>query len=194
MDPTDWLPFYPDQLPKRRALVGPALASQPPYNIEIFPVPDLLAALTFFPSFPDQVPRHRVPRSESTVTTAAIFTAAVAPLAWLPTFPDRVPHRRMRLGSHLSCVAAPPGQQVLIGTSLEWLPSWPSQVPHRRSLQPAGAPPYIAPLNTVSAGLCGVELGLETCASPALITQIVVTPGLVSEGLGSPAFIDEDLC
>lgn len=194
MDPTDWLPFYPDQLPKRRALIGPALASQPPHNPAIFPVPDVLASLTFLPSYPDRVPHLRVTRESTLVNTAALVAPALSLLSWSPRYPDRVPHRRTPLGAHLSFVSAPPGQQVLIATSLAWLPYCPDRVPHRRSLQPSGAPTHVAPLNTVSAGVCCVEFGLDTCASPALIVQIVVTPGMVAEGVGSPAFIDEDLC
>lgn len=194
MDPTDWLPTYPDRPERRRRPLADALASQPPYSSAIFPVPDVLASLTFLPSYPDRVPHLRVPREQLTVTTAAIFAAAVAPTAWLPIFPDRVPHRRTPLGAHLSCVAPPPGQEVVVAQSLRWLPHWPDRVPHRRSLQPTGMAWGGAPLNVLVGGVCGIDFALETFAAPALITQVVVSSGMVAEGLGSPAFIDEDLC
>jgi hypothetical protein len=235
MDPTDWLPFYPDQLPKRRSLVGPALASQPPHNSAIFPVPDILASLTFLPSYPDRVPHLRVTRERTVVDIAAWAQLAISPLRWLSTYPSQVPHRRFQVARQIAYTGPPLSQAMVVAAALGWLPRYPDRVPHRRlparggearvvtmivppipppapspllawlgcypatvphrrSLQPAGAPTHIAPLNVISAGICGVTLSLDTCASPALITQVVVASGMVSEGLGSPALIDEDLC
>jgi len=193
VDPTDWLPFYPDQLPKRRALIGPALASQPPYNTEIFPVTDVLAGLTFLPTFPDRVPHTRTTRETTWVTSAAVTATAVHPLVWLGRYPDRVPHRRTPLGAYQFLAAPPPGYLVTVAQRLAWLPKYPDRVPHRRLLPPAGAFWTILPAAAVGT-ICGVDLAQETFASPALITQALAHPDCLGEGLGAPAFIDEDLC
>jgi hypothetical protein len=194
MDLSEWLPFYPDVLPRRRSLQGPALASQPPYNAEIFPVPDVLAGLTFLPTFPDRVPHTRTPREMTWATSAAVTSTAVRPLSWGPTYPDRVPHRRFRLGNVLSLAAPPPGQQVYIATSLAWMPRYPDWVAHHRALQPAGATAFVAPLTIVSSGYPCIDLALDTCTTPTILAQGVTTSAFSQEGLGSPGFIDENFC
>jgi hypothetical protein len=193
MDPTDWLPTYPDLLPRRPSPRWPSLAAQPPYNTEIFPVPDVLADLTFLPSFPDQVPHVTTTREQTVVTTAAILVTAIAPLAWLPHYPGTVPHRRLPAGGMLDYTAAPPGYQTGVAASGAWRARYPDAVPHRRPLQPGGSFDAVLPAVAAAGELC-VDLGLEGLTTPALLAEALTTPTMIEEGLGTPALLDEDLC
>lgn len=193
MDPSDWLPTYPDQLRRRRSRLAPALASQPPYNFEVFPVPDVLASLTFLPVFPDRVPHLRVTREETGVMTAAQIATIVAPLGWLPIYPLTVPHRQLATGSIPTEAAPPLGVQVLIAQSLTWQPGWPTSVPHHRPLQPGGLTWVPSPTVAAADALC-VDLALDTFAAPTLLGQALTTPTALAEGLGTSTFLDEDLC
>jgi hypothetical protein len=192
MDPTNWLPFYPDLLPRRRALRGSALASQPPYSAAIFPVVDVLAGLTFLPAYPDRVPHVRETREQTTVTTSAIFTTILAPAGWFPAYPDQVPHRRLAIGN-LPSAAPPFGYFVVVAQSLAWQARYPDCVAYHRPPLPAGAFWTIGP-EIAAAGEPCVALGLDTFGAPALLAQVVSLPALIEEGLGTPALIDEDLC
>lgn len=192
MNPTDWLPFYPDLLSRRHGRLGPSLAS-PPYNAAIFPVVDVLAGLTFLPSYPDRVPHLRIPREQTGVTTAAIFVTAIHPLAWLPVYPQRVPRRRLSLGGHLSYAAPPLGYQMVVAQSLAWQARFPSSVPHRLPPKPAGLFWTIDP-SIAAAGVFCVDLALDTFASPTLLAQTLTVPAMIEEGLGTAQLLDEDLC
>ena len=193
MDPSDWLPFYPDLLPQRRARLGPSLASQPPYNAEIFPVVDVLAALTFLPSYPDRVPHLRVAREQMTVTTAAIFVTAIAPLAWLPFYPSRGARTRLPLGAYLSYAAPPLGYQMVVAQSLAWQARYPDWIPHQRPPAPAGLFWTIDPSIAAAGEFC-VDLALDTFASSTLLAQTLTVPTMIEEGLGTAQLLDEDLC
>lgn len=193
MDPTDWLPTYPDVLPPRRAARGEALASLPPYTTAVFPVPDVLASLTFLPSFPDRVPHLRVTREQTSVTTAAILVTAIAPQAWLPSYPPWGARTRVPLGAYPSYSAPPLGMQVVIAQSLAWQARFPGSVPHRRPPAPAGLFWTIPPEIPAAAVPC-VAFGLETFGSPALRAQALTTPTIIEEGLGTTTLLDEDVC
>jgi hypothetical protein len=189
MNPTDWLPFYPDLPPRAlRVRQGPALA-QPP---RIFSAPDLLATLTFLPCFPDQVP-HR--RSQIAWTERIIppFTAAIAPSAWRPIYPDRVPHLRLRAAAQPAYFEPPPSVQVLIAQSLTWRAIFPDRVVHHRPVDGGGSFDAIAP-TTVAAGMGCLQLIDEALMSPAFVSERLTSPSFLAEALGSPALINEDLC
>jgi len=192
MDPSDWLPTYPDVLPRRRAPRWQALA-QPPYNTEIFPVPDVLADLTFLPTFPDRVPHLRVTREETWVTSAAITSTALAPLTWLGHYPLMVPHRRLPAGAMQEIAAPPPGYQVVVAASLAWQSHYPSSVPHRRPLQPGGSFSTVDPSVPAGEVLC-MDLGLDTLTTTTMLGEALTTPTVLAEGLGTTTVLDEDLC
>jgi hypothetical protein len=194
MDPDSWLPFYPDLIPLRRSRREGGVASQPPYNVEIFPVADVLASLTFLPSYPDQVPHLRVPREQLTVTTAAILVTTIHPLVWRPTYPDRVPSRRLPLGGLPSYTASPPGYLVTIAQRMAWQARFPDRVSPRRFHQPAGAAWAGPPLSVIGAGLPCVQLALDTGATTTFIDQGLTTTEALQGGLGSSSLINEDLC
>lgn len=191
MNPTDWLPFYPDLLPRRHRRLGEALASRPPYSAAIFPVVDVLASLTFLPAYPDRVPHLRVAREQMTVTTAAIFVTAIAPLAWLSHYPDRVPHRYLPWGAYPEVTAPPLGYQMGVAQSLSWQAYAPDRVARQRVPVLGGLTWTIDPslLST-----CCVDLGLEGAASSIFLASGLTSPAFLGEGLGIPALINEDLC
>lgn len=193
MDPTNWLPTYPDRPERRRSRLAPALASQPPYSSAIFPVADVLASLTFLPSYPDRVPHLRVPREQTGVTTSAIFTTILAPAGWFPAYPNRVPHRRLATGNMLAVAAPPLGYFMVVAQSLAWQARFPGSVPHRRPPAPAGLFWAIDP-SIPAAGEGCVDLALDTWGAPGFLAQAVTTTGVSVEGLGSSGLISEDLC
>ncbi len=189
MDPTDWLPTYPDlpiRMPRRRESSVADLA----YSAEAFPVPDVLAGLTFLPLFPDRVPHLRILRELAQDAWPGEEVSLIFPLVWLGDFPDQVPHRRLPWGAHLPA-EAPPGAGVVVAQSLAWQAQYPSGVPHR-------FPPNLGGLVwTIAPSLLGapcVHLGLETTATTAFLAEALTLPALLEEGLGSPALIEEDLC
>lgn len=193
MDPTNWLPFYPDLPTRTRARLEPTLAGQPPYNTGIFPVPDLLAGLTFLPRFPDRVPHVVEPREQLIVTTAAIFVTAVAPESWLPIYPVIVPRPRLSAAARPSITEAPPSVQVVIAQSLAWGAGYPSRVPRVMSRQPDGAFSTVTPLVAASTIVCS-ELVNEALRSPVFLSPVLRSPGVVREGLTRPQLIAEALC
>jgi len=167
--------------------------AQPPYNFEIFPVSDVLAGLTFLPSYPDRVPHHHVTREQTVVTSAAIFVTAIAPLAWLPSFPSWGMRTRLPRGAYPSYTGPPLSYQMVVAQSLAWQAHFPDRVPHRRLPLLGGFFWAIDPSIPAGAIPC-VDLGLETFGSPALLVQMLTVPTMIEEGLGTPALIDEDLC
>jgi hypothetical protein len=192
MNPTDWLPTYPDRPPRPARRRGQAFA-QPPYNPAIFPVPDVLAGLTFLPRYPDRVSHHHTTHEQTGVASAAVFVPAIASLAWLPTFPAWGGRTRLPRGAQQAYAGPPLGYQMVVAQSLAWQARYPDRVPHRRLPKPGGCCWAIDPSIPASAMPC-VDLGLETFGSPALLAQAFTHPTLIEEGLGAPALIDEDLC
>jgi len=193
MDPTDWLPTYPDRPARRRAPIADALASQPPYNPAIFPVADILASLTFLPSYPDRVPHLRETREQMIVTTAAILATAVAPLQWLPIYPPWGPRRRLPLGSLPAYMAPPLGEAMVIAQSLAWQAHWPDRVPHRRPPVPGGLTTWaVTPLVAASTVLVVDVLptGLQSSATAVEGSEESTVAG---EGVGTSTLIHEDL-
>jgi hypothetical protein len=190
MNPTNWLPFYPDLLPRRHARLGPALASQPPYSTAIFPVPVIAGRLAFLPTFPDRVPHRRVAREQMIFTSAALGASAIGPLSWLSRYPDRVPHRRLPWGAHQEVAAPPLGYQAGVAQSLSWQAYGPDHVSTHRV-------PLLGLAWTIDPSLlfapC-VALGLEGATSSVFLAGALRSPALLGEGLGTPALLNEDLC
>ena len=193
MDPTDWLPTHPDLMPRRRRRLGEALASLPPYTTAVFPVPDVLASLTFLPHYPDRVPHLRVTREQTAVMTGAIFVTAIAPLAWLPIYPAWGPHRRLSRGGMPFLAAPPPGFFMVVAQSLAWQARFPDRVAHRLPPKPAGLFWTIDPSIAAAGEFC-VDLALDTFASPTMLAQALTAPTMIEEGLGTAQLLDEDLC
>ena len=81
----------------------------------------------------------------------------------------------------------------VIAQWLAWQAKFPDRVPHRRLLPPAGEFSAINPVVAAGGEPC-VDLALDTLDSPALIAQVLTAAGVLSEGLASPALINEDLC
>ena len=193
MDPTDWLPTHPDLMPWRRRRLGEALASLPPYTTAVFPVPDVLASLTFLPSYPDRVPHLRVTREQMAVMTGAIFVTAIHPLVWLPRLPPWGARTRLPLGAYLAYAAPPLSYQMVVAQSLAWSARYPDRVFHDRPPAPAGLFWTIDPSIAAAGEFC-VDLALDTFASPTLLAQALTVPAMIEEGLGTAQLLDEDLC
>jgi hypothetical protein len=193
MDPSNWLPFHPDLLPRRRRRLGEALASLPPYTTAVFPVSDVLAGLTFLPYYPDRVPHLRVTREQMAVMTGATLVTAIAPQSWLPIFPGWGARTRLPLGAQVSYTGPPLGYAAVVAASLAWQAGFPSAVPHRLPPKPAGLFWAIDPSIPAAAAIC-LDLGLDVFATSTLLTETGTAPALIVEGLASPRLLDEDLC
>lgn len=193
MDPTQWLPFYPDLLPRAWSRLDPPLASQPPYNVGIFPVPDLLATQTFYPIFPDLTPRRPFLREQTTVPAAAIFSTARAPTSWLPSYPALVPRPQLPVAARPEDAGPPLSVQMVIAQSLAWKARYPAQVPPPIFLQLGGFF-YAIPPEVAAAAVTCVDLALDTLDQPGLLAESLTLPDFQGEGLGMPTFLGEDLC
>lgn len=189
-------------LPRRRPWrLWPSRASRPPFSAAIFPVPDILANLTYLPSYPDLTP-HRmahshIPREQQGATVPPIDPSVIAPLAWLAILPAwRAPRSypavaRPDLAPDLA--VPPPGEQVVVAQALGWRPIWPEwSVAHfLHPWLPAAEGWSVDPsLLTIAC----VALGLETTATTGMITETLTAPALIDEGFGAPRLIDEEIC
>lgn len=122
--------IFPDQIAVRRR--GPRARE------EVFPVvwsPDVLAASTFAPIFPDRVPHPRWPRSQPYVIWPT-FAVAIYPipdllasLTYAPVYPSRVPHPRWPR-SQYEAVSAASLEPAIAPTA--WTPVYPDRLYTRR--------------------------------------------------------------
>jgi hypothetical protein len=189
-DGLGWLPSLPIQVPHRRTkIVGGVSAPVLPTPAPVVIPPGLLA---FAPTYPGQVPHHRV----QTVLSGAFgspLPPAIWPLAWLPIYPGQVPHRRLSALYHPERFEPPPSVQVLIAQQMAWLAQYPSTVPHRRTPIQGGSFAAIDPV-VAAAGILCVELRDGDLTSPALVSEALTTTGFINEALTSPGLINEGLC
>lgn|SRR3990167_1178024 len=191
MNPTDWLPFYPDAAPRRRPPYGPALVSQPPYTTAIFPVTDVLASLTFAPVYANRAPARRAPH-ETMVWTTPLGPLPVSPLSWLPILSSALIRRPPR-GCWVDS-APPPSTQVVIAQSLAWQARGTDQRPVARGLPTRLRRALTWTVDpTILTAPC-VDLGLEAVATTDLLNEALASPALIDEALGTPTLLNEDLC
>jgi hypothetical protein len=134
LPPTDWLPVLPDRMPPRAK--NAALRSQyvawAPFSYEAYPTADLLAGLTFQPTFPDRMPRQPVKRQRFEVVTGALVTPAVAPVSWLPIYPNTVPRRKLSPALRTSYTTPTFGWGAVIAQQMAWRFVPPVQIRYRQ--------------------------------------------------------------
>lgn len=186
----DWIPIFPSIVPHRRTkLVGGTTAPvfTPPAAVVLAP-----GLLAFAPTYPSQVPHHRVQTTLSG-RFGPPFTAGLWPLAWLPTYPSRVPHRRPPIAAFPSVFDPSPGVEVLVAQSMTWLAQYPHQVARRQPMILGGVTHAIDPVVAAS-GIPCVELADTSLTHPSLTGQTLTAPGFVNETLTTTDLVDEDLC
>lgn len=190
----DWQPVYPDLIPRRRRPLAGGIAAMPPWNTGIFPIPDLLAGLTFKAVFPDAVPHRRTPLASYEVSTGALFFVGVVhPTAFLPRYPDTVPHRRLSAAHHPAVAEPPPSQGIVVAQSLAWQARYPPNVVRRLRQPMAGAFYTIPPEVAAGAVVCLTWISQDVTV-PTFLNEDLTVPSFLGEGLAQPSFLDEDLC
>lgn len=179
---------YPDLLRRPRRTPPPAVAWCP-FSYNAYPVPDVLASLTFQPIYVDRTRRapSRVPRWE----LVAPFPVAVAPLGWLPSYPDRIPARRLPPAQQLSG-ADVSGSLVVVGQSLAWAPRLPAWLARRRPTFEQIA--FLTPTLVIAAGVDCLDFHEEAIVNPALADAILGAPAFHDTSLSRPALTGEEVC
>lgn len=187
MVPDNWLPFYPDRLetPARRRDTSPAFL---PHASAVYPVPNILASLTFFPRFPDRVPALRLPREG--MAAGLVDPLAFSPLVWLPVFPLRVPVIPPRLQG----LASDPtfGAGLAIAASLAWQAVYPERVPHLTLFDVGGEAFWVDP-SLLGLAPC-VHVALDQAAQTGFIAAQLPSTTMLAPSVTTTDLIDEDLC
>lgn len=195
LPPDDWLVPEPSLPPRRRSTAAYAPAVfWAPFSTEAYPVPDVLAGLTFLPSYPDLVPHPRWRRSQYEVNTGALLSTAVAPVAWLPVFPSRVPRRRLSVVARPSCFAPPAGAVVVVAQRQAWKARFPDRVSHQRPPVLAGSFWTIPPFAPAWAIGCGVHLAGDMLTTPLIVAEATTLTDLTLEVGTSTTLLGEGLC
>jgi hypothetical protein len=185
-----WFPLQPDVVrPRPRALPG-----APPVEWIFFlpPVPDVLASLTFAPTYPAWLPARTSPRRWTTERTSATIEPAAAPTAWTPVVTDRTPRPPPRAALHPAFFQPPPGQALVVAAQGTWRAVYPAQFPRAWRLT-AGGIWTVEPTITYAALGC-LELAFDHVASTTLTAEALTATTLILEALASPTLIGEDLC
>lgn len=187
MDPTNWLPTYPDVLaPARsRRVWDGALV---PHSTQAYPVPDTLANLTFAPRFPDRVPARRSPTAW--IVSSFLDPVTIYPLAWLPIFPERVPH----VPPLLQPLTGDPsfGYGAVVAASLAWQAVYPERVPVVVVLRPGGEPFWVDP-SLIGLAPC-VHVALDAASATGFIAPVAVSTTFIDPAFQTTDLIGEDLC
>lgn len=189
----DWIPIFPDLLPRRRSRQGdlPVI-----YTAVVIPAVQAPGNLAFLARYPDQVPHQASRAARTEVSGPLIFPDAITPTGWLPGYPDLVPHRRLTVGSHPNYQSSTYGDLAITAQQLGWKASYPETVPHRRFLAGMGGGAVYAILPSVAAavpGLC-VALANDLLVSSTSVTETLRSATLVTESETSSTFLAEGIC
>lgn len=187
----DWLPVYPDLLPKKRTPRPKDSVFMVPISQSVIPATDVLATKWFLPVYP-----HRVARKtwidRTFITSAAWLDYIAHPLSWLPIYPAQVPKTRPAR-KHPSEFEPPPSVQVIIAQSMAWAPHFPDRV-HRTRLQALGGVFYAIPPSVPAAAVVCLNWGLESLTTSALVDEGVTFSTLINERLTTSTLTDEEVC
>lgn len=187
----EWLPEYPDWLPRRRrqAIFEPIERQ----NLDPIINPPPPTELTWRPGYPDSLRRLMLSPAISGRSFAPVpALLLLSPLLWLGRYPDSL--RRPQLPVALRPQATFPWSvQPIIPVQMGWRPRYPDRVSHRFPTRTGQFPWLIASSTIINAAPC-VEWAEETWQAPTFTEEVLPGPTFVDEGWSAPTFESEDLC
>lgn len=122
--------IFPDRFPAPRRATPPSVFGVP-FSTEAYPVTDVLANLTFLPSYPDTIDRRPARIWTAVRSGSAPLGYVNLGLGWLPILPP-LPARLRPRQQPLAAAAPPPSAYVVIAQRMAWaprMPAWNPQVP-----------------------------------------------------------------